>query len=133
MGRGVRGPVQTQAVRRLALRAVDVGQDAGVVGRVDDHRYAAFGCAVVLGGGAQHGRPADIDVFDRIGKGAARFGYGFAKWVQVHRQQIDTVYAVFFKRFKEIGRAHSELQSLKRTSYAVFGLKKKKKIKQKRV
>ncbi len=47
---------------------IDLRQHAGIVGRVDHHGDAAGFGAMVLGGRAQHRRPADIDVFDGIGE-----------------------------------------------------------------
>src|SRR5690606_15103099 len=86
-----------QGVRRRAVRAVDIGQHTGIVGRVDHDRYAAHGRTVVLGGSAQHGRAADVDVLDRVGKRAAGAGDGFTKGVQIHHEQIDAFDAVLFQ------------------------------------
>src|SRR5690606_31476888 len=88
------GQFKPKGVRRVTLGAVHVGQNARVIGGVYGHRDAAFGRAMVLCRGTQHGRASDIDVFDGVGKGAARLGDGFAKGVQVDDQQVDTVYAV---------------------------------------
>ena len=44
---------------------------------------------VVLGGGAQHGRPADVDVLHALGEGRARARDGGAEGVQVAGHEVD--------------------------------------------
>src|SRR5690606_1285270 len=83
--------------------AVDVGQHALVVGRVYDHAHAAFRRAVILGGGAQHGGTADVDVLDGVGKGAAGLGDGLAERIEVDDQQIDAIDAVLFNGLQVFG------------------------------
>jgi hypothetical protein len=46
---------------------------------------------VVLGGGAHHGRSADVDVLHRVLVAAARLGNRRREGVQIHGQQIDGV------------------------------------------
>src|SRR5690606_20231289 len=73
------------------------GQDARIVGRVDDYRDATGFGAVVLGSGAQHGGAADVDVLDRVLEGAVGFRDGFTEGVQVDHQHVDAVDAVFLQ------------------------------------
>ena len=55
-----------------------------VVVRIDDHRDAG----VVLGGRADHRRPADVDVLDAVGeRGALR--HGRLERIEIDHQQID--------------------------------------------
>ena len=49
-----------QSQRRAALVGVELGQDRAIIGGVDDNRDVVM----VLGGGADHRWPADVDVFD---------------------------------------------------------------------
>ena len=84
------GQRQAQAVGGVAA-LVHFGQHARVVDGVDHHGHAAGFGAVVLGRRAQHGRAADVDVFDGVGEGAVRLGHGFAERIQVDHQHVDTV------------------------------------------
>src|SRR5690606_190122 len=58
-----------------------------------------------------HGRPADIDVFNRIGKGAPGFGDGFAEWIQVDHEQVDAVDTVFFQGIQVLGAVAARQQA----------------------
>ena len=49
---------------------------------------------------AQHGRPADVDVLDRLGLGDAGLGDGGLEGVEVHAHQVDHADAVL------VGRRH---------------------------
>ncbi len=44
---------------------------------------------------ADHGRAADVDVLDGVGQGAAGLGHGGGERVEVDRDQVDRVDAVF--------------------------------------
>src|SRR5690606_15861055 len=66
-------------------------EDAGVIAGVDHDGDVL----VVLGGGANHGRAADIDVLDGVRQGAARPGHSGGERVEVDRHQVDRVDAVF--------------------------------------
>ena len=44
--------------------------------------------------GAQHGGPADIDVFDGISEGAVRLGNSRTKGIQIDHEQVDTFNAM---------------------------------------
>ena len=50
---------------------------------------------VILGGGAQHGGAADVDVFDRLLAGAIRTRHGLLERIEVDHQQVDGGNAVF--------------------------------------
>ena len=66
-GEGARGKPCAQGARNAAL--LQRSQHGAVIGRVGEDRDPGG----VLGRGADHGRPADIDVLDRLGTvGAAR-------------------------------------------------------------
>ena len=71
----------------------EFGQHLLVVGGLDHHGHVG----VVLGGGADHGRPADVDVLDAILEGGA-FGDGRLERIEVHHQEIDRLDAVLFHR-----------------------------------
>jgi hypothetical protein len=49
---------------------------------------------IVLGGRAQHGGAADIDIFDRGGQIAIGRGDGLFEWIQIDHQHVDRLYAV---------------------------------------
>ena len=67
-----------------ARTGLDGGQHAVVVIRIGDGPNAV----VVLGGGANHGRPADVDVLDDL-LAVVRPGQCCRKRVQVHGDEID--------------------------------------------
>ena len=73
---------------------LQLGQHAGVLRGVGQHRHVL----PVLGRRAHHGRPADVDVFDRVFKRATGLGHRGLERVQVDHQQIDGVDAVLDKR-----------------------------------
>src|ERR1017187_4863610 len=60
-------------------------EDCGVIFRRGYHGDIL----VVLGGGAQHGGPADIDVLDQFGERCAGPGGDFLETVQVHHHHVD--------------------------------------------
>ena len=68
-----------------------------VVGGIDDDCDATLFGAVIFSGGAQHGWPANIDVFYRVGKRAVRLGNGLTERVKVDDQQIDAIDLMFFE------------------------------------
>lgn len=67
-----------------------LGQDGVVVGRIGDDGNARG----VLGGGAQHGGTADVDVLDGVRKGDLGVGDGLLELVQVDDDQVDQLNAV---------------------------------------
>src|SRR5690606_6348301 len=62
----------------------DVAKDFGVVGGVDDDGHIG----VVLGGGADHGRAANVDILDDVVIGSAR-GDGLLEGVEIDRDEVD--------------------------------------------
>src|SRR5690554_4103376 len=83
--------VEAGAVGELAVVAVQFFQNPAVVGSV--HHDGDI--VVVLGGGANHGGAADVDVFDGSGQVAVRVGNGLFERVHVHHHHVDGVDAVF--------------------------------------
>ncbi len=69
--------------RRAAVR--QLRQDAVVVLGIDDHDHRF----VVLCGRAQHGRPADVDLLDRLREGHVRSADRLLERIKVDRDQID--------------------------------------------
>ena len=62
----------------------------GVVGRIDQHRHVGM----VLGRGAQHRRPADVDVLDRFVIGAVGPRDRRGERIEIDDQQVDRLDAV---------------------------------------
>ena len=80
---GLEGQVEALRVGQAAgLQGLD---DAGVIAGVDHDGDVL----VVLGGAADHGRAADVDVLDGVRQGAARLGHGGGERVEVDRHQVD--------------------------------------------
>ena len=77
---GVVADVAGRAVGRADFR-----QHRVIVGRVADDDHVL----VVLGRRTQHGRAADIDVFDRVFQGAIGLGDGALERVQVDHHHVD--------------------------------------------
>ena len=71
----------------------EFGEHLFVVGGLDHDRHVGM----VLGGGADHRRPADVDVLDAIVVGGA-FGDGGLERIKVHHQEIDRLDAVLLHR-----------------------------------
>ena len=51
----------------------------------------------ILGGGADHGRSADVDVLDQFFEGYARLGGGFLEGIEIHDHHVDGSDAVLGK------------------------------------
>ena len=68
-----------------AIGRAHFAQYRGVVGGVGDDRDVR----VVLGGTAHHGRPADVDVFDRLFKRAIGARDGLAERIEIDDHQVD--------------------------------------------
>ena len=66
-------------------------EDAAVILRVHDHRDRRM----ILRGGAHHGRAADVDVVHGLVVGAVGARHGFGKGVEIDREQVDGLDAVF--------------------------------------
>ena len=71
----------------LGLHLVDQGRVVGGVGNDGD-------VFVVLGGGPDHGRAADVDVLDGVIQGM-RLRYGGHEGIEVDADQVDVAHAVF--------------------------------------
>jgi hypothetical protein len=60
---------------------------------------------------AQHGRPANVNVFDCLGESALRLGDRRAKRVQVHHEQVDTLNAMLVQGLQVLGAIASGKQA----------------------
>ena len=70
----------------LAARGRELGEDGGVVGRGDDDRHVLE----VLGGRADEGHAADVDVLDDVAAvGRGRAGGDALEGVEVHDDEVD--------------------------------------------
>src|SRR5690606_25664316 len=87
---GVRGEGEAGAGGELAVVVRRLWQNRAAGGGVQN----SGDIGVVLGGGANHGRAADVDVLDGGGQVAVRVGHGVLERVQVHHHHIDGVDAV---------------------------------------
>ena len=76
---------EAAALRERGAAGLQCFEQRGVIGRIHHHA----GAGVVLGGGAQHGRAADVDVLDGVVIAAAGLGHGGFERVEVHHQQVD--------------------------------------------
>jgi hypothetical protein len=70
-------------VRERAVIFLQLGNDRPVIFRID--HYADM--LMILGGGAHHAGPADIDILDDFLKGRAARDGGF-EWIKVNDDQI---------------------------------------------
>src|SRR5271154_7588078 len=64
--------------------------NSAVVGRRCDNRNIVK----IFGGGADHGRSADVDVLDQIFEGHARLGGGFLEGVEIYHDHVNRLDAV---------------------------------------
>ena len=85
MAEGFQGQLAAQV--RIDPAAGQGGQEGGVLVWAREHRHIG----VVLGGGAHHGRAADVDVFDCRGPANAGIGHGFAEGIEVHHHHVDRI------------------------------------------
>ena len=83
-GIGLLGEAAAQGQRDRAVVSGEIVEDGRVVGAVHHHRHVA----VVLGGGADHRRTADIDVLDAVVVGPAG-GHRRLERVEIDHQQVD--------------------------------------------
>jgi hypothetical protein len=88
-GEGLLRQPAPQRLRDLAGVLLNVGQHGRIVRGVDDDRHIAM----VLGGGADHRRAADVDVFDAVGV-ALSGGHRLLEGVEIDHQQVDRADAV---------------------------------------
>ena len=90
MFKGLYREVETGGVADNAVIVIEFLQYTAIVFRLDDN--ADIG--VILGAGADHGRAADIDVFNGVFQAAAFLCHGGFKGVEVDHDQVDRVDAV---------------------------------------
>ena len=85
MGEGLGGEAGARGKLTPPLVRVELGEQQRIVRRIDDdqHRF------MVLRRGAQHRRPADVDVLHGVGVAAAGPRHRGCKRVEIHHQQID--------------------------------------------
>jgi hypothetical protein len=88
------GELAQQVLRQRAGVLAQRAQHHHVVGRIDDHGDAL----VVLGGAAQHRRPADVDLLDDLAARDAGLADRLAEPVEVDAQHVDRIDAVLRHR-----------------------------------
>ncbi len=88
-GVGLGGELLAQRQRGRAAVLGELGEHGGVVVGLDHHRDVG----VVLGGGADHRRAADVDVLDAIVVGRA-LRHGGLERIEIHHHEIDRLDAV---------------------------------------
>ena len=97
-----------QRQRGLAAMGVEIGQHGSVIGTLDDNRDVVM----VLGGGADHRRPPDIDVLDAVVIAFAGRDRRLER-IEVHHQQIDRLDAMADHRGLMLGMgAHGEQSAM---------------------
>ena len=79
------GEAPLRIEREFAARRAQLFEDGGVILRRGDHGDVL----VVLGGGAQHGGSADIDVLDELLEVGAGLGGDFLETVEVDHHHVD--------------------------------------------
>ena len=94
MGISLGGKLKARFRRRIPLLA-DFSEDGIVIGRIADDGDVP----PVLGGAADHGRAADIDILDGVLEGDSFLRDGLAERIEVHADQVDRLDAVFFQGF----------------------------------
>ncbi len=80
----------TRGERGAAARLVHLGEHGIVIGRIAHHGDRRG----IFGGGTQHGRTADVDMLDGVGKGDIGLGDGLLELIEVDRDQVDHLDAV---------------------------------------
>ena len=87
---------RSRSVSKLQLVVVllHLFDDAAVAARVGDHGHALE----VLGGGADHGRPADIDVLDDLFLGDAAAAGDFLEGIEADDHHVDGLDVVLLER-----------------------------------
>jgi len=84
------GQLATQFRRCVAAVLPHRIQHTAIIRRIADHGHRA----VIFRGGAEHRRPADVDVLDRLLERHSGFADGRLEPVQVHTDEIDRQEAV---------------------------------------
>ena len=90
---GLGGEALAQIERGRAVVRLQFVEQRGVIGRLDDHRDIVM----VLGGGADHRRSADIDILDAVVVGRALRDRRLER-IEIDHQQIDGADAVRLHR-----------------------------------
>ena len=93
-GKGPHGARRIARSQVIADRAVVGGRMREGLDRVDDDPDVR----VILRRGADHGRPADVDVLNRIVQRAAGFRNGFTERIEIDDDEIDRRNAVLGER-----------------------------------
>lgn len=93
MQEGFLGQLQAEIFRESVF--LDASEDLAVLGRIDNDGDIF----VVLCRRTDHGRTADIDVFDGFCQRHVGLGNGFTERIQIDRHQIDPGDAVFLHGF----------------------------------
>ena len=86
MLKGFDGEIKTGIETQAVLSGIHLGNDIAVVTAFYHNRHIFM----VLRGGAHHGRPADIDIFNRVFQCAAGFCHGLRKRIKIHNHHINS-------------------------------------------
>ena len=79
------GQIEAGSQGQAVAVAIHLGDHPAVIGRLDDYGDIL----VVLGGGADHGRAADVDVLDGVFQGATWLGHGGGEGIEVDDDHVD--------------------------------------------
>ena len=90
---------QAAAVLRSKTAGRELFGDPAVVRRVDNHRHGG----VILGGGPQHGGPADVDVFQRFFQTHIGTADSLPERIKVYHHHIDRVDMVLLQLVQVVG------------------------------
>ena len=88
---GLDGQPEIRRLGDLSARFLHFFQDGAIICRVGDDADKG----IILGRRPEHGRSADIDVFDGRLQGAAFFRHGFFKLIEVDDDHVDEVDPMF--------------------------------------
>ena len=87
---GLLGQTPAGCAAERAAGALQLFDQSGIVGHAGDDGHVFK----VFGGGADHRRAADVDVFDEVAEGYAGLGGGLLKGVEVDDHHVDGLDAV---------------------------------------
>ena len=79
--------------------------DLSIISRVDDDRDRL----VVLGGAAQHGRAANVDILDGVVEGAVGVGHGCLEGIEIDHDHVDRR-DVMLCHFGDVGRVIAQTE-----------------------
>ena len=77
--------VETGGLGQAVVAGIHFAQQAVVIAGVHHDGHVVM----VLGGGTNHGRATDVDVFDGIFEGATGFGHGIGEGIEVNHHHVD--------------------------------------------